>query len=73
MMTPEPIKLANAESQRSYIEGLDALGLCRITAVIPKDYKQAMDIYAVRAGKKKKEVLAEVIKAGMEALSISGK
>jgi hypothetical protein len=62
---------ANNKYQETFRENLDNLGLCRITAIVPKEYKKSIDMHAVMSGKKKKDVLTEVIKIGIDNLGIS--
>ena len=70
-MIPESIRRANAKYQRDYKGGLDSLGLCQCSLIIPKEYKKLVDVYAAKGGYKKKEAWVNVIKAGLNALSIS--
>jgi len=71
MKASEHDRVANNEYQQTYRENLDDLGLCRITAIVPKEYKKSIDMHAVMSGKKKKDVLTEVIKIGINNLGIS--
>lgn len=45
-MIPESIRHTNAKYQRDYKGGLDTLGLCQCSLIIPKEYKKLVDVYA---------------------------
>lgn len=62
---------ANAKAQRTYVAGLEAVGLSKTTVIMPKDQKRAIDVYAAKKGLKKQDVWTNIIEAGMKKIGIS--
>ncbi len=73
MATSPGRRQANAQAQRTYVAGLETVGLSKTTVIMPKDHKRAIDIYAATSGLKKQDAWLNIIETGMKTLGISYK